>query len=182
LFSVFTLLGLFIIIIIIIIIFTCLLLSKVWQAKRKSFSAFPHTFCPFCFLCFKQKKNKKKPQTNDRAGFCHFVLRKKKKVCEFLIMALRRYVVEVAQILDLFLCLLFAFSLLAATDRRFVPPIPPSTSCTDSGSRSPTRTPSSPSQMAVGRCNCVFTRPLRYDAEVKGWVEEPRERKSFPSL
>lgn len=181
LFSGFILLDLFVIN---IIIFTCLLLSKVWQAKRKCFSAFLHTFCPFWF-CVLSKKTKTTPKTNDRAGFCHFVLRKKKKVGGFLIMALRRYIVEVARMLDLFLCLLFAFSLLAAMDRLFVvppPPPPPPMSCTDSGSRSPKQTPCSPSQMAVGRCNCMFIQPLRYDAEVKSWMEEPCERKAFPSL
>lgn len=58
----------------------------------------------------------------------------------------------------------------------------PTMSCTDSGSRFPTWIPCSPSQMAVGRCNCRFIWPLRYDAEVKSWMEEPRERKAFPSL
>lgn len=53
-------------------------------------------------------------------GFCHLVLRKKKNVSGFLIMALRRYIVEVARMLQLFLCLLFAFSLLAAMDMLFV--------------------------------------------------------------
>lgn len=37
-------------------------------------------------------------------------------------MGLRRYIVEVAQMLDLFLCLLFAYSLLTAMHRLFVPP------------------------------------------------------------
>lgn len=58
----------------------------------------------------------------------------------------------------------------------------PTLSCTDSGSRFPTWIPCSPSQMAVGRCNCRFIWPLRYDAEVKSWMEEPCERKAFPSL
>lgn len=95
---------------------------KFGRQKENAFLLFP-TYCSFCFLCFKTKKTKKpRPKTSDRAGFCHFVLRKKKKVGGFLIMGLRRYIVEVAQMLDLFLCLLFAFSLLAAMDRFFVPP------------------------------------------------------------
>lgn len=154
---------------------------KFGRQRENAFLLFPTHSVHFVFYVFKRKKPEK-PKTNDRAGSCHFVLRKKKKVCGFLIMALRRHVVEVSQMLDLFLCLLFAFSLLAAMDRLFVPPTPHSMSCTDSGSRSPTRTHYSLSQMAVGRCNCMFIRPLRYDAEVKSWMEEPCERKAFPSL
>lgn len=94
------------------------------KQKENAFLLFP-THCSFCFPCFKKKTQKTKktqPKTSDRAGFCHFVLRKKKKVGGFLTTGLRRYIVEVAQMLDLFLCLLFAYSLLAAMDRLFVPP------------------------------------------------------------
>lgn len=71
LFSVFILLDLFISI---IIFFTCLLLSKVWQAKRKCFSAFPHMFCPFCFLCFKKKKQKTKKHPKPMTGQASVIL------------------------------------------------------------------------------------------------------------
>lgn len=98
----------------------------------------------------------------------------------FLIMASRRYIVEVTQLLDLFICLLFAFSFLTARDRLFAPAPQPSMSCTDR-LRVPHPDPSLPCQVAAGRCNSMFIQPLRYDAEVKSWMEEPCERKAFPS-
>lgn len=93
---------------------------KFGRQRENAFLLFLTHSIRFVFCVSRRKKTQQNPKTNDTRGFCHFVLRKKKKVGGFLIMALRRYVVEVAQMLHLFLCLPFAFSLLAAMDTLFV--------------------------------------------------------------
>lgn len=163
-----------------------MLLSKVWQAKRKCFFTFPHTFCPFCFLHFKEGKKPTKPQNQWHDRFLSFCFKKEKErgwVSDNGLEEVRCWSGSNTSFVPLLAVCIFPSG---CNGRAFCVTLPhtsaPTMSCTDSGSRFPTWIPCYPSQMAVGRCNCRFIWPLRYDAEVKSWMEEPRERKAFPSL